>query len=76
MTTASAPPRGVVHPTEVQQRKLRRVADGIDALDRREPVGALRLGGAGARSVAHLDDERDAVALGDRLAQLAHETGS
>ena len=49
----------------------------LTLVDRREPVRALRLRRVAALGrVGDLDDERDPVALGDRLAQLAHETGS
>ena len=67
----------VEHATQVEERKLGRDANRVRPRpDRRQAVGALRLGRACARRVVHLDDERDAVALGDRLAQLAHEWGS
>ena len=67
---------GVEHSAQVQQRKLRRDAHGIDAVDRCQAVGATLFRVAGARRVVDLDDERDPVALGDRLAHLAHEWGS
>ena len=66
----------VVQAAEMEERQLRRRTDCIDARVRREPVRALRLGGLRARCVVDRDDERDPVALGDRLAQPAHETGS
>ena len=67
---------GVEHPPEVQERKRRRDAHRVRVRKSCERVRALRLGGTGAGRVRDLDDERDAVALGDRLTQLAHETGS
>ena len=69
-------PAGVEHSAQVQQRKLRRDAHGIDAVDRGQAVGTTLFRVAGARRVVDLDDERDPVALGDRLAHLAHEWGS
>ena len=61
----------------MEERKLRRDANRVHApANRRESVGALQLGRAGAGSIVDLDDERDSVALGDRLAELAHEGGS
>ena len=72
----SGRPLGVEHPTEVEEREPRRDTHRIRVRERRERIGALLLGGTRAGRVRHLDDERDAVSLRDRLAQLGHGRGS
>jgi hypothetical protein len=57
---------------EMEQGKLRRIADGGGAATCHEDVRTLPLGGAGRVGTGHLDEDRDAVALRDRLAQPAH----
>jgi hypothetical protein len=57
---------------EMEQRKLRGNADGGGAATRHEDVRTLPLGGAGRLGAGHLDENRDAVTLRDRLAQPAH----
>lgn len=62
----------VEHSPEVQERQLRADTDGVRVQERGERVGPLGFGSPSARRVRDLDDEGDAVALGDGLAELAH----
>ena len=62
----------VEHASERKERKLRRGAHRVDPAPAAAPSAPCELGRSRARRVRDLDDDRDAVALGDRLAQLAH----
>jgi len=57
---------------EVEERKLRRCPDRVRVAPDAKTIRALTLGSGRAGGVAHLHEDGDAVALGDRLAQLAH----
>jgi hypothetical protein len=60
----------------MEEWELRGRADSARARSRGEPVGALPFSRRSARGVRHLDEDRDPVALGDRLTELAHGIGS
>src|SRR4051812_460736 len=54
-----------------EQRQTRRLADGVDRVVERQRLGALLLGRARTSGIADGDDDRDPVALGDRLAEAS-----
>jgi len=63
---------GVEQVAEVQERKVRGHADRVAVDGGRKRVRTLLLGRARAVRVRDLDHERDPVAFGDGLAELAH----
>ena len=53
----------------MQERQLRRRANGVSVMPNAETVCAFPLSRTGAGGVADLGEDGDAVALGDRLAE-------